>query len=61
MATTEKKRAGRCFRVGSYNVTMMRVKRRMWPYFDCGLFEVLKYCRSEFSMRFEIQNLEQTG
>lgn len=39
MATTVKKIAGRYFRVGSCNLTMMRVKRRMWPYFDCGLFE----------------------
>lgn len=56
MATTEQKLAGRCFRGGSCYPTTMRLKRRMWPYFDCGLFEVWKYCRSEFSVRFEIQN-----
>lgn len=38
--------------MGSYNLTMMRVKSKIWPYLDCGLFEIMKYYRWGFSMRF---------
>lgn len=36
---SKKKIARSCCQEGFYNLTMMMVKRKIWPYLGCGLFE----------------------